>query len=379
MTVADQLSKLFDELIPQTKEDKNAGKIARHAVWRVSVQGVDVTDDIANNLISMEITDNEEDEADDLQLKIADRDAVWLQKWLNDTIQKGARTSELSFEVWIGTTDAEGKIIQQKCGTYHLDCVKHSGPPTVTTIKCVSLQFGGGIRTEKRDKAWERYKLSGIAKEIAGKADLKVQYLSDNDPSFDRKQQDQETDLAFLKRLCQDEALSLKFTDDIMVIFDKKKFEQAQPHRNFKFKSSHCEYLKWDLGTTAGEIQYDSCVVKYTDPKTGECIEGKYKSEEWEENEKDSDKKSKHQELVVTNKKVKSSGEAMHLAEKLLKMNNLFSKEASFTVMGDPSLMAGMTVSLSDFGYWDGRYMISGAKHTINSSGYTTKVDLRKI
>ena len=374
-----QSKRLYQSLLPQAVNEKGFEGRARRCEWRISVDGVDTTEDIRLNLISMEITDNEEDEADDLQIKIADRDGVWLQKWLNDTIQKGVKTNGLKFEAWIGITDAYGNIVQQKTGTYHLDCVKHSGPPSVATLKCISLEFEGGIRTEKRDKAWERYKLSGIAKEIADKGKLKLQYLAENDPTFDRKQQDQETDLAFLKRLCKDEALSLKFTDGIMVIFDKKQFEKMQPHRNFKFKSDHCDYIKWDLGTSAGETQYDSCTVKYTYPKTGECIEGSYKSDEWYENEKDSDGKSKHQELVVTNKKVKSVGEAMHLAEKMLKMNNLFSKEASFTTMGDPSLMAGMTVYLEDFGFWNGLYMVASVKHTITTSGYTTKADLRKV
>lgn len=372
--MADLSSKLFNDLLPQSMDDKDAGKKARHAAWRVNVQGVDVTKEIHHNLLSLEVTDNEEDEADDLQIKIADRDGEWLQKWLNDTIQQGAKTNGLKFEIWIGITDADGKVTKQKCGTFYLDCVKHSGPPAVTTIKCISLAFGGGIRSEKRDKAWEKYNLSGIAGEIAGKAGLKIQYLADSDPFYARKQQDQETDLEFLMRLCKEEAMSLKFSDNKMVIFDKKKFEAKMPSRNFIFNSSHCEYLKWDLGTTAAEEQYDSCLVKYTDPKTGECIEGRYKSDEYATNDSD-----KHRELVITDKKVSSVGEAMHLAEKLLKINNQFAKEASFTVMGDPTLMAGLTAHLSKFGYWNGKYIISRAKHTIGPSGYTTRIDLRKV
>ena len=368
---------VYQELLPTVTKMASVEGSARRAAWRIKVNGVDITKEIKKDLISLEVTDNEEDQADDLQIKLADRDGVWLQKWLNDTIQAGSRTMGLKFVVWIGVSTEDGKISQQKVGTFLLDSVKHKGPPAVTTIKCISLDYSGGIRTEKRDKAWENYTMSGIAREIAGKAGLELKYLSARDPTYDRKQQDQETDIAFLKRLCTDLALSLKITDKKLVIFDKKTYENKKVVKTIKFGDQ--SYIGWDLSTTTGEIAYDICTVKYTDPKTGKCIEGSYKSDKWQENEPKDKQEARHQELVITNEKVKNKDEAVALAEKRLKMNNLFEKTAKFTIMGNPAMMAGLTVNLKKFGYWDGKYMTSQAKHSISRSGYTTQLNLRKI
>jgi phage protein D len=372
MASSDSNSKIYKELKPIVKSLKKPIQIARNTAWRVKVKGVDVTDTIRQNMISLDITDNEEAESDDLQIKIADRDAVWLQKWLNDTIQAGSKTKGLKFCVWIGTVNDKGKILQQKCGTFQLDSVKHSGPPCVTVIKCLSMVFGGGIQTEKRSKAWENYTMAGIAGEIAGKAGLSLVYDSSKNPTYARKQQDDETDLDFLIRLCKDLALSLKFTDTKMVIFDKHSYEAKGSVKTIKFGDG--SYMKWDLGTTTGDIAYDSCTVKYTDPKTGVCVSGTYKSPEYDTNKAD-----QHQELVITDEKVKTSGEAMAIAEMRLKMQNLFQTTVSFTLQGNPGVMAGQTITLKKWGYWDGKYMVAKATHSLSRSGYTTKITLRKI
>ena len=44
-------------------------------------------------LTSLDYTDNEADEADDLQIKLEDRDSVWLCKWLNTIVQSAAASS----------------------------------------------------------------------------------------------------------------------------------------------------------------------------------------------------------------------------------------------------------------------------------------------
>ena len=66
--------------------------ISRRAEIQLHFAGVDVTDDLRPYILSVDYTDNEEDEADDLQIKLQDRDAVWLKKWLNDIVQKAAST-----------------------------------------------------------------------------------------------------------------------------------------------------------------------------------------------------------------------------------------------------------------------------------------------
>ena len=53
---------------------------ARRTSITVRIDGADISEDANNYLLSMSYTDNEEDNADDLQLELDDREGVNLQK-----------------------------------------------------------------------------------------------------------------------------------------------------------------------------------------------------------------------------------------------------------------------------------------------------------
>lgn len=59
---------------------------ARHAECTVEFDGVDITSSIAPYLLSLSFTDNEEDASDDLQIKLQDREGVWMTDWLQKMI-----------------------------------------------------------------------------------------------------------------------------------------------------------------------------------------------------------------------------------------------------------------------------------------------------
>ena len=54
----------------------------------VAFEGTDVSATINKYLLNMTYTDNEEDQTDDLQIRLQDTESNWLQKWLNDMVQK---------------------------------------------------------------------------------------------------------------------------------------------------------------------------------------------------------------------------------------------------------------------------------------------------
>lgn len=386
--MADFSAALYESLLPKVSGEK-VNLTAKRASWRVKVKGVDITALVKANLISIDIKDNEEDEADDLQIKVADRDGIWLQKWLNETVQKGAKTKGLQFDIWIGIRNSAGKVIQQKSGNFVLDSMKHCGPPAVTTIKCTSLDFKGGIRTEKRDKAWENYTVKGIAKEIAKKAKLKLVYLAKKNPKKERREQEDETDIAFLVRILRGLGMAIKITDGKMVIFERGQYDSQSAIGTVKYQDG--QYTKWECSTTSGETTYDICTVEYTDPKTGKVIKGVYKTDAWQEEEdrvtkankdkKEGDEKetAEHTELKIRNQKVASIAAANELAEVSLNLKNSFERTVTLTFPGNPALMAGLPINLKKFGYWTGKYMMSEVTHSISNSGYTTKVKLRFI
>lgn len=63
---------------------------ARHCTTDVVLNGVDISVHVNSDLISLTYTDNEEDAADDLQIKVLDREGTWLRKWLNSLVSDAA-------------------------------------------------------------------------------------------------------------------------------------------------------------------------------------------------------------------------------------------------------------------------------------------------
>lgn len=255
------------------------------------------------------------------------------------------------------------------CGEFELDSVDVSGPPSVVTIKGTSLPFSAPIRQTKKTKAWENYELCGIGAEIAANADMSYFFLSEYNPILKREEQSEESDIEFLSRLTHNAGLSLKCTNNGIVVFDQLSYERMKSVMTITKNGTN--YLKYKLTTGQAGTKYASARVSYTKPD-GTLIEGIAKVEDYKEDKKNNQQLEIHQ-------KVESIAEAKELAEKLLRNHNKYSKTATFTFPGEPKLVAGVTVDLNGFGPWDGKYMVSQAKHSLGSSGYTTVVNLRNV
>lgn len=284
--------------------------------------------------------------------------------------------------------NTDGKDMALDCGTFELDTVDCDGPPAEVTIKATSLPFDAQIRQTKKTKGWEKYNLSGIAAEMAAKNGMECMFLSTNDPFYERVEQYQMSDIAFLKKLCHDAGISLKATNKMLVLFDQPDYEAkpavltirkdngrvlpAAPEAHGAYgRSGDCEaYTSYHLSVGTADAQYQSCRVSYNDPATGKCIEGVAKIPDY----KDSDE---NQQLEIT-AKVGSVAEAKKLAEKRLRLHNKYCRTAEFTMPGNPAAAAGVTVELKGWGAWDGTYIVKQAIHTVNADGYTTSISLRR-
>lgn len=65
--------------------------IARRSSYSVTFAGVDITKDLKPYFLSLTYTDNEEDEADDLQIKLQDRGGLWRTSWLGEIIHAAVK------------------------------------------------------------------------------------------------------------------------------------------------------------------------------------------------------------------------------------------------------------------------------------------------
>ena len=191
-------------------------------------------------------------------------------------------------------------------------------------------------------------------------------YESAYNPAYDRVEQIKTSDIAFLRKLCHEAGISLKTTNKIIVCFDQAQYEAKE--EVLIIQRGDGTYTKYSVGTSTADTQYSSCRVRYNNPAKGQCITGTA-----------TDSKIKSKQQLEIEARVASVGEAQALAEKALRLHNKFQKTASFTMIGNPDLVAGVTVKLQKFGGWDGKYLISQAVHKVGSSGYTTQIRLRNI
>ena len=240
--------------------------LARRTSVDVMFGGTDITNDIKPYLTSIVYTDDADDLADDLKIQIQDRDKVWLQKWLTEAVEAAAG-GKLSISAVIRPENWKKKGTL-KTGAFELDSVDASGPPATVTINSTSLAFSNDLRQTKKSKAWKNYNLSGIASEIAGNGGLSCQYEASTNPSYDRVEQTRQSDIEFLRKLCQDAGISIKVTDGKLVLYDQAEYEAKAPVLTIE-EGAKGGYIKYKLHSGSADTKYSKCRVRYMDPNTG--------------------------------------------------------------------------------------------------------------
>lgn len=345
--------------------------LARRTAVEIAFDGVDMTSSIRPYLLSMSYTDNDEDETDDLQIALQDRERIWLEKWLLDIIEAAvSKTLKIDAVILQENQRSDGGDQILPCGQFELDSVSASGPPGTITIKGTSLPFSAPVRQTKKSKAWESYTLSGIANEMASANGMVCMYESASDPFYERVEQLKVSDIEFLSGLCHDAGIALKATNNILVLFDQATYEAKDPV--YIIRRGDGSYTRYQLNTGTADTQYSSCRVSYTNPATGQCITATAKVEDYKA-------KSKNNQQLEISARVSSIGEAKTLAEKHLRQHNRYAQTAGFTLVGNPNLVAGVTVQLKKWGTWSGKYIVTQAVHSVNGGGYTTQIKLRKV
>ena len=356
---------------------------ARRAYPKVIYNKVDISEALKPYLKSVEYTDMLTGQADDLQLTLEDRDGLWLEAWFPD---KGATlTASILTQYWTAPTDAEKEL---PLGLFEIDEIECSAIPSETKIKAVSVPNNTTLRGEGRTRSWEGYTIQKIAQDIANNAGMQLNFSSKDNPTLERVEQTEQSDLAFLDKLCQDNGLSLKVTDNQIVIFDMADMEAAEPslifvrptmkgldtsvsidvNSNDMNSESTLKRLKptsWRFTSSVRDV-YKSCTVEHSQGKKKAKISATF-----------TDPNKTEGKILLVKKDVKSVEEAERMARKELREKNKDEVTGSITCMGDTNLSAGLTVTVKGFGKFDGKYILSQVKHSLGS-GYTCSVDLRR-
>lgn len=288
---------------------------------------------------------------------------------VNAKTKTAQKTAKITVTISQINLDSTGKDRVLNCGSFELDEVAVKGPPQVVTLRGTALPYGSSLRKTKHTRAWENVTLYGIAKTIAKSDDYSVLYLTDKTIKYSRKQQSNMTYISFLQKLCAAAGLSMKVTSSTIVIFDQKEYESKTEVRTIKRGDG--SYSSYDFKTSLSDTSYSCSHVCWT-TTSGETIEYTYVPSGF--------KKETENMLEISDEPVATRAEAKVLAIAKLREANKGETTGSFTMPGDVTLCAGLTVKVSGFGDYSGKYIIEEARHSISkTSGYKTSISIRKV
>ncbi|MFC4403324.1 phage late control D family protein [Gracilibacillus xinjiangensis] len=334
--------------------------LGKRASIDVSYQGVDITEAVDKDLISFEYVDNASGESDSISLTLKDEKHVWLIDWFpekGDMILPIIKTTN-----WRRENDKQSL----SCGRFYIDEPSYNGRPSKLQLDAISSPLNGNFKDVNRSKSWRNIALKEIANDIANRAGLTLQYIGNNNPRYQVKEQSETPDASFLSELCKEEGLAMKVTDSKIVIFDELEFEKKSSVTTYKEWGS--VVLDYSFNTSLSNTNYDGVNVKYYDPMKGKTIEYLYTINEINEESK----------IYQVNKKVESGDQARRLAQKTARNLNKRETTASLSVIGNIELLGSVCVNLEGFGVFDGKYYVEKATHSIGG-GFTTSVELRKV
>ena len=333
--------------------------LTRRVSAKVSIAGKDVTKDISPFLSSISYSDVLEGESDTAQINLHDEKRLFVADWF----PKRGDVAEITLtkENWSSDTTVENLPL----GSFEIDeiTITSGDSGNKAAIKLNSIANKSELRAVDKSKSWEKVKLSKIAKDIAESAKMELFFDTEDDPEIQRAEQKEKSNLAFLHKLCTDNGLALKVSDNKLIIFDVEKYEQQNSVKILKYGDGN---IKNFSGRATISKIYKSCHVKYQHGKQAEKIETTFTDE------------TKDDGMVLeVSKKVDSQSEAEKLARKELRKKNKDEIKVTLSIIGDFLYLAGNCISLEGYGFFDGKYIIEKSTFAVGS-GFTCNLDLRR-
>lgn len=254
---------------------------------------VDISDEIGHSISSLNYTDNSKNAIDDLEIELENLDYRWLKEWYPDE----------NAQLLVGIhEELENETNFLDLGTFYVD--EPTFEDQKLTLKCLALPLDQNIRDQKNSVAWERVTLKELVMQIANKHEMNAELYAEN-VFFERLDQNQETDLAFINRVVKEIGLNMKVSDDKIIIFDDEEMEKNDTIEVFNIKDYRIR--SFSLKKKNKEI-YDKVEVSYYDPDKKKVVKEIITKEELDKRNEvttgdSEEKESKAKDSKKTNKK----------------------------------------------------------------------------
>lgn len=343
-------------------------KIARHVELAVSWQSKAIARDLGPHLVSLTYVDNLSGAADDLQLEVEDRDALWSGDWQpqhGDEVVARAKA-----QGWFGFGDP---VTELRLGKFSHDKITLSGPPRRATLACVSAPLATGLRRRKRTHAWRGVTIKQIAQDIADRAQMTLGFDGAEGPKYLHAIQNDKSDLEFLEEECKKIGRTVKVTETTIQIFVAETLDGRPSVGEIDLIGGKVlaggDGYSFDADDSG---RYGSCHVTCFNAKTGKEIKGQFPPDGTQL--PGLDPNGQTLELVIG---VQDANEAIARARAMLRQANQFATKGRLHVVGDLGLVAGITFDLKNAGGLSGKYIITRAEHHL-VGGYTCTLDVRR-
>lgn len=325
----------------------------RSAFARMSFSGFDVTATLDDESTSLSYIDNASETSDTISLSLIDPTERWIGPWMPS---KGDRIrGYFGVENW--TFDGDSRLLP--AGLFILDSLSYSGGTdgVNVTVGAVSQPADQGFMSEKRSKTWKKVTIAEIQAEIAGRYGLAAFYDA-KEIKIKVKTQPGQTDSEFLAAITKEYGLALKIYAEKIVIFDQNEYMKRPPVAYI----DKGDMLSWSANVELTGT-YTGAQVSYNDPETEEVTTFFF---------------GQQGRVLKLNKKCDSLADAQMIAKAAVFDANHGNMTVSFSLPGNPSLVASQVVAITGLGQFDGNYYIDKITHALGG-GYTCSYECSNV
>lgn len=365
---------------------------ARQCQFKLFYNSKDITIDVTRYIESFSFTERaKQGESDDLNIVFLNTHGEWSNRWFPQ------RGDKLRFEIETKNWHLPNDTYSLDCGSFEIDEITDSGPPSTVTISALSVGITSSIRGQANSKAWENFQFSRVINEIAKKHSFGVFFDSQYDPVIDRFDQKNESDLAFIIKVAEYIGVNVRMAKNKIIVYQEALYDEKDV--SLTLTKNRDGYKSHSFRAASADI-YMACQVQYLDSLSGEMLtyqytpDGRSGTVGKSNNNIRIDEKTR---MIITdtaddeikapnvgkvlkiNRRCKNLSEAQHLAKSMLRQKNKRELTGSLSFLGNLYLRAGLTLSLSGFGIWDyAKWVIDDVNHSWSvSSGLETSFSIR--
>ncbi|QCI65624.1 phage late control D family protein [Phreatobacter stygius] len=323
-------------------------------LFKLLIKGIDVSSELAPQLISCTYTDHVHGKADEIEVEVHDKDGWWRGPWCPEHGDKA--------QLWIGYKPA----LLVPAGSFELDepSAKISRSGDTFSMRGVSAPITRSLRT-RRTRGYENQSLRQIAQKIASEHGLTV-VGNPPDVQFERRDQRRERDLEFLSRSAEE--FGAYFTVKGNQLVFSRRDEVHGRASVLTIEVSDPNLITADL-KKGSHRTYSRARASYYEGNQRRHI-----------NVEVQDQSVRNGDTLRIDERSENEGQARQRARSSLQRENLKKLTGNLVFVGNPYLLAGQNIALGQtFGKWAGKYVIKQSRHHITRSGYTTNIEVNGV